>query len=434
MIPTVIDDDIDAARARNRKTLQGYVALPNYRNYWIEAGYEAEMTAVQAAFAARDADAVLDSDERPMARRLHAVRFGRPGTRGRRGLVRRRSRLTDPRAVVHLGRPGQGLHRTLRGVRLNKIVDATLELLWIPLGAGAVVVRLNGRVFERLSALAARRPACDLYHSALLVHLPEGRYVIEVAPRPDWDRERRGVVADGAVGHRWLGRFRLFRYEVRRWLDGVLPDEGFAVSTVRIELGLDRARRVIDLLASVPAPVWGRDELDAGEMWNSNSVVSWVLCRAGIDLAPFVVPVGGRAPGWDAGIEIAARRSEETPDSGGSSDADCGLGLDRSDSDGCSDRVGAVGEGRPLVVIEHLEPRSQEFVRAHVGRPESGLVGLRGDGRLLVAEHGDVIGAADGVRGRGVQSRRHDGEEVDAATELAQRHHVAIGACRGVVG
>ena len=46
MIPTVIDDDIDAARARNRKTLQGYVALPNYRNYWIEAGYEAEMAAV----------------------------------------------------------------------------------------------------------------------------------------------------------------------------------------------------------------------------------------------------------------------------------------------------------------------------------------------------------------------------------------------------
>ncbi len=200
-------------------------------------------------------------------------------------------------------------------------MDATLELLWIPLGAGAVVVRLNGRVFERLSALVARRPACDLYHSALLVHLPEGRYVIEVAPRPDWDRERRGVVADGAVGHRWLGRFRLFRYEVRRWLDGVLPDEGFAVSTVRIELGLDRARRVIDLLASVPAPVWGRDELDAGEMWNSNSVVSWVLCRAGIDLAPFVVPVGGRAPGWDAGIAIAARRSGETPDSGDSSDA-----------------------------------------------------------------------------------------------------------------
>ncbi len=58
MIPTVIDDDLDAARARNRKTLQGYVALPNYRNYWIEAGYEAEMQAAQAAIAAGDADGV----------------------------------------------------------------------------------------------------------------------------------------------------------------------------------------------------------------------------------------------------------------------------------------------------------------------------------------------------------------------------------------
>ena len=59
MIPTVIDDDIDAARARNRKTLQGYVALPNYRNYWIEAGYEAEMSAVQTALEAGDKDGVI---------------------------------------------------------------------------------------------------------------------------------------------------------------------------------------------------------------------------------------------------------------------------------------------------------------------------------------------------------------------------------------
>ncbi len=59
MIPTVIDDDIDAARARNRKTLQGYVILPNYRNYWIEAGYEEEMSAVVAGLEARDTDAVV---------------------------------------------------------------------------------------------------------------------------------------------------------------------------------------------------------------------------------------------------------------------------------------------------------------------------------------------------------------------------------------
>ena len=59
MIPTVIDEDIEAARARNRMTLQGYVALPNYRNYWIEAGYEAEMAGVIATLEARDGDALL---------------------------------------------------------------------------------------------------------------------------------------------------------------------------------------------------------------------------------------------------------------------------------------------------------------------------------------------------------------------------------------
>ncbi|MGK2884986.1 MAG: LLM class flavin-dependent oxidoreductase [Rhodococcus sp. (in: high G+C Gram-positive bacteria)] len=59
MIPTVIDDDIDAARARIRKTLQGYVTLPNYRNYWIEAGYDAEMRAAKAAIDAGDADALV---------------------------------------------------------------------------------------------------------------------------------------------------------------------------------------------------------------------------------------------------------------------------------------------------------------------------------------------------------------------------------------
>ncbi len=59
MIPTVIDDDLDACRSRNRKTLRGYVALPNYRNYWKAAGYEEEMTAVEVALAAKDGDGVL---------------------------------------------------------------------------------------------------------------------------------------------------------------------------------------------------------------------------------------------------------------------------------------------------------------------------------------------------------------------------------------
>ena len=58
MIPTVIDDDREAGAARNRATLSGYVALPNYRNYWKDAGYEEEMTAVEAALADNDKDGV----------------------------------------------------------------------------------------------------------------------------------------------------------------------------------------------------------------------------------------------------------------------------------------------------------------------------------------------------------------------------------------
>ena len=49
MIPVCISDDRTAAAAVNRKTLTGYVMLPNYQAYWIEAGYEEEMRAIQAA-------------------------------------------------------------------------------------------------------------------------------------------------------------------------------------------------------------------------------------------------------------------------------------------------------------------------------------------------------------------------------------------------
>lgn len=58
MIPTVIDDDRDAAANRNRATLTGYVSLPNYRNYWKNAGYEEEMTAIERAFQAGERDKV----------------------------------------------------------------------------------------------------------------------------------------------------------------------------------------------------------------------------------------------------------------------------------------------------------------------------------------------------------------------------------------
>lgn len=58
MIPTCISDDRDAAMAVNRKTLTSYAFLPNYRNYWKQAGYEEEMTGVEQAIADGDLDRV----------------------------------------------------------------------------------------------------------------------------------------------------------------------------------------------------------------------------------------------------------------------------------------------------------------------------------------------------------------------------------------
>jgi hypothetical protein len=185
-----------------------------------------------------------------------------------------------------------------------------VDLYWLPLGAGGHSVRLNGRLFEAVAAQLARRPACDLYHSALVVRVPEGRFVIEQAPVRDNNGKERGVVAEGAVGSRWAGRLRLFRYEVRRWRDGVIPDIGEAVeSPQRLTTDPEVAQRVLDLAAEVPTPVWGRDELGAGEMWNSNSLTSWLIARCGLPAEAIHAPAGGRAPGWHAGV-VAARLAD----------------------------------------------------------------------------------------------------------------------------
>ena len=191
---------------------------------------------------------------------------------------------------------------------------AAVDLYWLPLGAGGHFVRLNGRLYEAVAARRQRRPACDLYHSALQVEVPGAKYVIEQAPVHDWSGKERGVVAEGAVGSRWAGRFRIFRYEIRLWRGGHIPDVAEAVdSPRRLTSDEDPARRVLDLVAQVPTPVWGRDELATGEMWNSNSVIAWVIARSGIDTEAIKPPAGGRAPGWRAGLVVARRHDGELP-------------------------------------------------------------------------------------------------------------------------
>jgi hypothetical protein len=101
----------------------------------------------------------------------------------------------------------------------------------------------------------------------------------------------------------------VFRYEVRRWRNGVIADAGEAVASPQL-LSQDPvvARRVLALVGCLPSPVWGRDELGTGEMWNSNSVIAWLLAQSGLLTDLIRPPAGGRAPGWQAGLVVAHRQ------------------------------------------------------------------------------------------------------------------------------
>ena len=185
---------------------------------------------------------------------------------------------------------------------------SSVDLYWLPLGAGGHSVRSNGLVFEAVAARLARRSRCDLYHSAIEVRDRQERYVIEMAPVWNERASDRGVVGEGAVGSRLLGRLPAFRYEIRRWPDGRIPDVAEAVdSPQRLTEDPAAATRVLGLVPMIPTLVWGRDEARTGEMWNSNSITAWLLARSGIDTRLAVLPAGGRAPGWNAGLALARR-------------------------------------------------------------------------------------------------------------------------------
>lgn len=190
-----------------------------------------------------------------------------------------------------------------------------IDLYWLPIGAGGTgFVRLNGQIYEAVTAFLDRRPRCDLYHSGLEIRAPEARYTIEQTPAAA-DGLERGVIGIGPIGARWLaGRVPTFRYELRRWRDGVIPDIGEAVDSPRRLSGdAEDAQRLLALAPEVPFFVWGRDELGVGEMWNSNSQIAWLLARTGLDVDSIEPPPGGRAPGWHAGLVAAARHLEFRP-------------------------------------------------------------------------------------------------------------------------
>ena len=87
------------------------------------------------------------------------------------------------------------------------------------------------------------------------------------------------------------------------WHDGTIAPALFeTLRSHHLWFGFDRAGR-----AGAELTPMGRDELGAGEMWNCNSVIAWVLAKSGLDVAEIRPPVHGRAPGWNAGLQVAAR-------------------------------------------------------------------------------------------------------------------------------
>jgi hypothetical protein len=177
-------------------------------------------------------------------------------------------------------------------------------------------VRGSGRLYEALVAKKQHRARSDLYHSALIVRTEGHAYAIEMAPVWAVSSPDRGVVAEGPVGMPFWGRTRLFRYEVRCWRDGTIPDQDTAVdSPRRVSCNAARARRILDLAPHFPTATWGRDEQRTGEMWNSNSLTAWLLAGSGHDPTTLGLqpPPGGRAPGWSAGLTVAARTELTAP-------------------------------------------------------------------------------------------------------------------------
>jgi hypothetical protein len=183
-----------------------------------------------------------------------------------------------------------------------------VDLFWIPLGLGphGAPVRWVGRLYEVVVAAREHRPRRNLFHTAVEVHIDGVSSMIEIAVPVH--RDERGIIAEGPVGARFLSRTRLFRYEVRCRPAGVTPRmPSTVVGPVRMSSSAVDAERILALVPEFPLCTWGRDELGAGEMWNSNSFVSWLLARAGLWTDEIGPPAGGRAPGWEAGLRVAAR-------------------------------------------------------------------------------------------------------------------------------
>ncbi len=181
--------------------------------------------------------------------------------------------------------------------------DGSVELYWIPVGAGTRFQEFSLAVYERVASFLARREPATLLHAGLKLRAHGRTCTLETMPSPPGPNTNHEVT--GPVGVRGADRLRLFRYQVCVRETSALPDEEWAVAPpVRVGDG-GTAVKILALAKEVPAYTWGRRRKGHPEMWTSDSCVSWLLLQAGIDAGEIAVPAGCRAPGWFAGIAEA---------------------------------------------------------------------------------------------------------------------------------
>ena len=189
---------------------------------------------------------------------------------------------------------------------------AAVELYWMPVGAGTSrFQQASLGLWETFEAVRARRPKANLYHSALKFRADGWTRTLELMPA--FISVPSAPLRTGPVGIRVAGRLRIFRYQLVCLDIDSLPDEGSAVDSPQV-LSDDEAtaKRILGLAGETPVHTWGRRVRGTNEMWTSDSVISWLLVRAGVDTSRIRIPDRGRAPGWSAGIALGMSSSGRT--------------------------------------------------------------------------------------------------------------------------
>ncbi len=184
-----------------------------------------------------------------------------------------------------------------------------VDLYWLPVGAGTrtPVQRWSLAAWEACDAALHRRPRKNLYHSALKMRLASGEVrTLELTPAFAFPDARPAM--SGPVGFPGADRVRFLRYQMTCLATERLPDEAWTIASQRLAADEGLGERILAHASEVPRHTWGWRVRGTSEMWTSDSAISWLLLRAGFDARALAVPAGGRAPGWRAGLELAAKQ------------------------------------------------------------------------------------------------------------------------------